>query len=720
MAGVWFDPAVGGDGSTVTDDAHPATGLQNYGWVVRFVPALTQQVAVAAWMKDWTLVQKTAIDASATAAGTSATDAAASAQAAANSAGAASASATSAGASATTAATQAGQASASATAAAASASAASTSELNAAASATAAGTSATDAATSEQAASNSATAASASATSAGTSATTATTQADQASASATDAAASANAASSAKTAAEAARDKAQAWADANENVPVEAGRYSAKHWAARAEQIATGALIYMGAFDAAANGAPGAPALGHYYKISGAGSVGGTLVVAIGDSIIYNGTGWDKIDSTDAVTSVAGRVGAVVLTKDDVGLSAVDNTSDADKPVSTATQAALNGKAESSHTHADATTSVAGFMSAADKTKLNGVATSANNYSHPTGDGNLHVPATGTTNNGKVLKAGSTAGSLSWGTLSYTDVGAAAASHTHNYAGSASAGGAAASVAQILTRGTGLTGNNFNGSAATTWAVAYGTTAGTACQGDDSRLSNSRPASDVYAWAKASVKPTYTAAEVGAAASSHTHSYLPLSGGSPTGDIVFGDSDRDHSPMGTYNPAKTQQIWSMGTAYRSSATGVDFGSLYGLAYKHTNNATGGTMAGGHQMVWVQAGVPKCALGDGFWTAGYSFLGESSPGIKLKKLTTTTPVLNNGTRNVAHGLTGSKILQAFATIEFATGEWGVPNTDTAGYECRIRWDNTNIILNLVGTNSASITDKPVTITIIYEA
>lgn len=37
-----------------------------------------------------------------------------------------------------------------------------------------------------------------------------------------------------------------------------------------------------------------------------------------------------------------------------------------------------------------------------------------NNYTHPTGDGNLHVPATGTTNDGKFLKAGATAGSLSW------------------------------------------------------------------------------------------------------------------------------------------------------------------------------------------------------------------------------------------------------------------------------------------------------------------
>ena len=72
------------------------------------------------------------------------------------------------------------------------------------------------------------------------------------------------------------------------------------------------------------------------------------------------------------VQSVAGRTGAVVLTKGDVGLGSVDNTSDANKPISTATQTALDGKADSGHTHALATTSTAGFMSAADKTKLDG------------------------------------------------------------------------------------------------------------------------------------------------------------------------------------------------------------------------------------------------------------------------------------------------------------------------------------------------------------
>jgi len=49
-----------------------------------------------------------------------------------------------------------------------------------------------------------------------------------------------------------------------------------------------------------------------------------------------------------------------------------------------------------------------------------------------------------------------------------------------------------ANTPNTLARGTGLTGNNFNGSAGTTWAVAYGTVSGTACQGNDSRLSDAR------------------------------------------------------------------------------------------------------------------------------------------------------------------------------------------------------------------------------------
>lgn len=45
---------------------------------------------------------------------------------------------------------------------------------------------------------------------------------------------------------------------------------------------------------------------------------------------------WKLLTAAGDVVSVAGRAGAVVLTKTDVGLANVDNTSDANKPVSTA------------------------------------------------------------------------------------------------------------------------------------------------------------------------------------------------------------------------------------------------------------------------------------------------------------------------------------------------------------------------------------------------
>ena len=56
----------------------------------------------------------------------------------------------------------------------------------------------------------------------------------------------------------------------------------------------------------------------------------------------WNGITYVEISPSE-VTSVNTKVGAVVLDKTDIGLDQVDNTSDADKPISDATQTALNG-----------------------------------------------------------------------------------------------------------------------------------------------------------------------------------------------------------------------------------------------------------------------------------------------------------------------------------------------------------------------------------------
>lgn len=68
--------------------------------------------------------------------------------------------------------------------------------------------------------------------------------------------------------------------------------------------------------------------------------------IRLHDGLTAGGFALARLDDI-AVTSVAGKTGAVVLNKSDVGLSNVDNTSDLNKPVSTATQNALNLKLNS-------------------------------------------------------------------------------------------------------------------------------------------------------------------------------------------------------------------------------------------------------------------------------------------------------------------------------------------------------------------------------------
>jgi hypothetical protein len=184
-----------------------------------------------------------------------------------------------------------------------------------------------------------------------------------------------------------------------------------------------GQVEYQGAWNASTN----TPALtvtpvekGHYYVVSVAGTFN-SVDYGVGDWIVSNGTVWEKIDNTDAVTSVNGRLGAIVLDATDVGLGNVDNTADIDKPISTATETALSGKVSTSDSRLTdsrewtaetvtqvtaeagtdttrtawtaqrvrqainagielfrtATTTLSGLMSSSDKTKLDGIETGA-------------------------------------------------------------------------------------------------------------------------------------------------------------------------------------------------------------------------------------------------------------------------------------------------------------------------------------------------------
>lgn len=79
------------------------------------------------------------------------------------------------------------------------------------------------------------------------------------------------------------------------------------------------------------------------------GQVGDYAIVGATDTVwAWDDTTSKWLNTTEQgiVISVNGRTGEVVLTKTDVGLSNVDNTSDVNKPISTAQQAALNDKVD--------------------------------------------------------------------------------------------------------------------------------------------------------------------------------------------------------------------------------------------------------------------------------------------------------------------------------------------------------------------------------------
>jgi hypothetical protein len=108
-------------------------------------------------------------------------------------------------------------------------------------------------------------------------------------------------------------------------------------------QSVLGANVYQGTWNAATN-TPAIPVAsinnqGWYWVVSVAGStnIDGISTWAPGDWIISNGTAWERVINIDSVSSVNTKTGAVVINKTDVGLSNVDNTSDATKNAAVAT-----------------------------------------------------------------------------------------------------------------------------------------------------------------------------------------------------------------------------------------------------------------------------------------------------------------------------------------------------------------------------------------------
>ena len=149
-------------------------------------------------------------------------------------------------------------------------------------------------------------------------------------------------------------------------------------------------------------------------------------------------------------------------------------------------------------TYGNASTSSSGLMSAADKKKLDGIATSANNYVHPTTSGNKHIPAGGSS--GQILRW-SADGTAIWGNdkdTTYSNM-TGATSDAAGTSGLVPAPEAGATTRYLRSDGTWQTPPN------TTYGAASGSAAGLMSAADKTKLDGIAAGANKY------THPSYTA-----------------------------------------------------------------------------------------------------------------------------------------------------------------------------------------------------------------
>lgn len=84
---------------------------------------------------------------------------------------------------------------------------------------------------------------------------------------------------------------------------------------------------------------------------------------------------------------------------------------------------------------------------------------------------------------------------------------------------------------------------------------------------------------------------------------------------------LYLDNNYGSSIVGAYSSTRYQGVFAMGDSYKLALDGTSPGSLYGIAWTHTN-VGGESKAGlGHQALFMMNGRTYTAIGSGIWTDG---------------------------------------------------------------------------------------------------
>lgn len=380
---------------------------------------------------------------------------------------------------------------------------------------------------------------------------------------------------------------------------------------------------------------------------------------------------------------------------------------------------ALSGKADSSHGHDNASTSAAGFMSADDKTKLNGIDTGANKYTHPTYtakssglykmtvDETGHISAATAATKSDITALGIPASDTTYSDATTSKAGLMSATDKAKLDGITSGANNVTVDSALSSTSTNPVQNKvinsaLEGKAPTDHTHALETllpTGGTAGQlltlGNDGKAAWGDKDVLVVTVDETTGKASHTSTEIFAAIAAGKFAYLPIGNGYMTvSSPVTTNKDKCYFECRTSHYSEDAYlITDVYAVYSIDSNGLIESEYYGLNPMLSNLVPnrGGSQAGEFLAVTASGGTewrnlpttPVTASGDGAtYTATVDGVTSLTVGLQITIIpnttsTTTLPKLNLnslGAKNIKQGLSVNTSL----TVQAKNEDWLVAN------------------------------------------